>query len=687
MLDLIISGLASLIGGCMDGFCQIVLPILSFNFDAFANTFPFAGVAFRIIQSIAVGIVLLLSATQTIPFLVGSKYSRSSPVRIGLFAIIAIAAIFYGNYILEGIMRIAQAPYTALLSSNLGGASADLSDISLASVFAIAHDVAYSTSVLLYIFLIILIGVSFIKLLLEAVERYVVLFVLLYLSPLAASGIASESTIGVSKRYLTMFFSQCLLLILNVWSLKMINSLFVNLALQTDKMMSLLLGYALLRIASRFDSYLNTLGLSAAVTGAGLGSELLASGMMMISKISGHGGSGNVKSSGNNFSRMADSMASISPISAISMQTKNGVKAAARSVKDAFGDAKAASENGTSGLDAFQKSIQESIRQNMDQAAADSERIGGVNRMIFGSHHANSAVSAAMSGSSLSDSDYATIANNPHVADAAFRSPSKDTEIADPSVVSSVMAGIGLQNYEHGSDVLGVVSGTTPSENLVAGLNQNGIQASYSSNGKTHQWEIKNQNQINSLSPSEQQGYTSFRSKNGSVYYAKHTVGQTPSETQKQRNDYAALYNGFSDNNRGITLRNSSRADCINAWNAHVPLLKDSGIPTATIKDAQMALENSQDGAAAIFECNARGMNLIYSDNSNRTHQIIAKTEAGIEAEMKSTQMDRESYMSNLHNKGYRPAVVDGKKSYILNREFKSKHLDEIDMDGKREYL
>ena len=53
--------------------------------------------------------------------------------------------------------------------------------------------------------ILILIGYNYIKLLLEITERYVVTFVLMYLSPLASATIASPTTNGIYKKFFTMF--------------------------------------------------------------------------------------------------------------------------------------------------------------------------------------------------------------------------------------------------------------------------------------------------------------------------------------------------------------------------------------------------------------------------------------------------------------------------------------------------
>lgn len=86
--------------------------------------------------------------------------------------------------------------------------------------------VSFSTVVgsLLLIILMIALGWNYFKLLLEVVERYVVVGVLCYTSPLAYSMGASKDTNPVFKSWCRMVGSQLLLLVMNVWFLRAFNS-------------------------------------------------------------------------------------------------------------------------------------------------------------------------------------------------------------------------------------------------------------------------------------------------------------------------------------------------------------------------------------------------------------------------------------------------------------------------------
>ena len=70
----------------------------------------------------------------------------------------------------------------------------------------------------------IALGWNYFRLLLETVERYIVVGVLCYTSPLAFSMGASKTTVPVFKSWCRMVGSQLLLLVMNVWFLRGFNS-------------------------------------------------------------------------------------------------------------------------------------------------------------------------------------------------------------------------------------------------------------------------------------------------------------------------------------------------------------------------------------------------------------------------------------------------------------------------------
>lgn len=158
---------------------------------------------------------------------------------------------------------------------------------------------------ILILILEISLGWNYFKLLLETVERYIVVGVLCYTSPLAFSMGGSKTTNTVFKSWCRMVGSQLLLLVMNVWFLRGFASSMGQFianggALTTGKgsiFLWMFCALAYLKCAQRFDSYLASIGLNVAQTGSSMGMEL----MMAARVISGAGSS--VRSAGSVFGR------------------------------------------------------------------------------------------------------------------------------------------------------------------------------------------------------------------------------------------------------------------------------------------------------------------------------------------------------------------------------------------------
>lgn len=713
MVDIIVSALSALLGGLMEGAVQLILPVFGFNFETFVRAFPFAGTAYDYFQVFAVVAVLLLAAVQLIPFFSYSSQNKSSPIRVAIFTVLAVASIYYGNYILTGIMDIAQLPYNALMDAS---AEYQLSSIDIGLVFSVINDLTYQISVPLYIVLIIMIGFAFIKLLLEAVERYVILFVLVYLSPLASITLVTEESSGVFRRYITMFISQCILLILNVWSLKMICSLFVGLYDNENKMIALLLGYAFLRIAARLDSYLNSLGLNAAITGAGLGTELFASGVALMSRFNPLGNSGktfsNNKADGASggilgiSQQLANGIGKVSPIAGAGAAVTNAMGAVGKTVGSSIKAGKEASANGEPPIAAFSEHYKENIGKNMHDASMKTQGqslwASGFNTVAK-----QTAARVQAGGAQLTDEHLSDISKNAFLADAAFNAITGDVAINDTNTIGAVMKGMGLEKTEDGEAAVSAAMGAIPTEGFAATLDNKGIHAQYEQDGKTHDWQLMNRSQFSALSVQEQQGYHSFTNANGSTYYYKHNSERAPTAAQKKEanlsdaiSSFTAdpvnnpltpqqwsqsrqpgnkhllnnMMHGFQENGTSLEYSEETKDTCRNALSTWSSTLTDCHVPKKAIKKAEMALLSSDDDSVKAFTVSGNGLHMVCEENGKEI-EFGLMNEQG----MKDNNVD----YSNLRNKGYLPTEING-ETYFAFYDERNSEGDEISKKLRR---
>ena len=147
---------------------------------------------------------------------------------------------------------------------------------------------------ILILILLIALGWNYFKLLLETVERYIVVGVLCYTSPLAYALGGSKATNQVFKSWCRMVGSQLLLLVMNVWFLRAFDSSVGQFIGNGGALASgngsvflwLFCSLAFLKTAQKFDSYLASLGLNVAQTGSSMAMEMV----MAARVLSGLGG-------------------------------------------------------------------------------------------------------------------------------------------------------------------------------------------------------------------------------------------------------------------------------------------------------------------------------------------------------------------------------------------------------------
>ena len=696
MLDLIFSGLASIVGDALDGLIRIFMPLLDFNFDTFNSAFPYAADAYPLIQSIAIAVVLLIATIQVVPFFFGGKRQNETPIRILLSAAIAVAAIFYGNYIFTAIMDFAQLPFDALRVSHTSASWG----WNLSSIISSA---TYHVSILLYIVLIVAMGIAFLKLMLEIIERYVFLFVLIYLSPLASSTLASRETSGVFWKFVSMFISQCALFVLNIWFLKMVVSMFQNLASSPFLLLGLLMGYAMLRIAAKIDSYMNQLGLNAAAVG--MGNELFAAGMMLMSMGGKAVGKGSTGAEGRGgvlgvADKVAQGYGKISPVAGVSQGISHGIGGLWKSGKQAVGATIDAAKGGDSflhrvanGIEAGSKTFGGSLSPNMHDAWMKTQ--GG------------SLWARGYAGMRGNQPGWDDISKNGFVADNAiryFENAQGNCSSECSEDIAALCQGIGLDRVdENAQEMFDVGYGNVAAENLAYKIDENGIQAQYEKDGWQHDWQVKTASQYAKLSPQEQQSYTAFQSSDGKQYYMSYnksraesaaTKSQTAAMEQIQnfglnplqhqldsnamamlRKDPAMVHDLYRDLYNNDVSFDTSTAE---GRRAMADLLSITPVASNAYADKKAAMDAlAGDGTITSSSFSAAGMSLKWNDKNGQPHtyRVNAPSKNGREGWSSHTPppTPREIMESNIANFSATPVQValssDAKTNLARNPE------------------
>ena len=300
MLDWIFEGIvtwvSSVLTSLMDAVSGLFFNALGTDMTGMEEYFPFVTKAFSILQYTAWAILFLITVWQLFRSFGGPITEAENPLTLLARSAVYAILIGYAKPIFEMMLDVARAPYTALMDISMSAEDFTFAGVEEALKNGLVTFIA-TTSVLGLLLLVILeiaLGWNYFKLLLETVERYIVVGVLCYTSPLAFSMGGSKETNSVFKSWCRMVGSQLLLLVMNVWFLRAFDSA-VGQFIGTGGTLSngkgsiflwLFCALAFLKCAQKFDSYLSSMGLSVAQTGASMGMEML----MATRVITGFGG-------------------------------------------------------------------------------------------------------------------------------------------------------------------------------------------------------------------------------------------------------------------------------------------------------------------------------------------------------------------------------------------------------------
>ena len=289
MLDWIFEGIitwiSSIASSLMDAVSGLFLNALGADMTVMEEYFPFITVAYTVMQYMAWAILFLITVWQLFRTFGGPITEAEHPLHLIARSSIFALLIGYARPIFMVALDIARAPYTALLDLSMTSEDftfAGLEETLSNGLLTIASTVTVIAPILLLI-LLISIGWNYFKLLLETVERYIVVGVLCYTSPLAFAMGGSKETNQVFKSWCRMVGSQLLLLVMNVWFLRAFSSsvgqYIGNGGAVSTGHGSIFLWFfcalAFLKTAQRFDSYLASIGLNVAQTGSSMGMEML----------------------------------------------------------------------------------------------------------------------------------------------------------------------------------------------------------------------------------------------------------------------------------------------------------------------------------------------------------------------------------------------------------------------------
>lgn len=304
VLENLLTFFTSMISGAADLLGNGILGLLCLDIGSGGSFFDivFGSIAnfFGYFQVMAMTLLAINFAWQLVRIMIfpdGADETPFSLIGRTFFAGVFIAG---GQPVIWTFETLFNTFYSYLLRVNIDGASVEgtVNFTGMSQNFAEAASGGSGESVglgglLLVLLLSLVIIYQFVMFMIEVVERYVVLGVLYYTSPLAFAMMGSKSTGQVFASWVRMLGSQMFLMVTNVIFIRLFLVAFANYesslkvakaAYGNTSELALVVVWALLlagilNVGQKMDNYLGTLGLSAAQTGRGLGASILVAGL------------------------------------------------------------------------------------------------------------------------------------------------------------------------------------------------------------------------------------------------------------------------------------------------------------------------------------------------------------------------------------------------------------------------
>lgn len=254
----------------------------------FDNSSPIGNFFIRAINAIAYSIAGVLVCCHIISYLISLAHGEKveSIPKMIWNAMFGIVLVISGKTFLTIVFDEIVTPLSSALSEGVSSVSFSFAETGSQLIGFGENTSAFDSHGIATLFavlaLLLIIWWNLIKLVLECAERYIICIFTINLSPLAFATMASENTRDTAKNWLKMFWSQCVLLILNIWVVGIARTALDNnfdRASNTEMIKWGLITFAYLKIAQHLDDMMQTAGLK--ITGTtGLDPISEASGLM-----------------------------------------------------------------------------------------------------------------------------------------------------------------------------------------------------------------------------------------------------------------------------------------------------------------------------------------------------------------------------------------------------------------------
>ena len=269
--------------------------LLSCDLDLFENLFGVVGTLYHnAILPIGIALLILIYIWQLFKSMFGQMGMESeAPIGLTFRTGACLFAMVYARQIINYILSVAGTPYQWIAGTEIEISSFAEYVTLLDRILSVLAIDSISVTILALLMQLV-VAWNYFRLLFAVAERYVLLGVLSYTSPLAFAMGGSKSTNDIFSSWCRMFGGQVVLMLLNAWSMKMFLSGYGNLLASgygfTKFFAASLCLVGFCRIALKLDSYLGSLGVNLGRPSGGMG---ILSTMLAISRMLSPVGSAN----------------------------------------------------------------------------------------------------------------------------------------------------------------------------------------------------------------------------------------------------------------------------------------------------------------------------------------------------------------------------------------------------------
>ncbi len=223
ILDGIVEWIAEQVMHGLDLITSSVLGALGCDMTVFLRYFPAAETMYKVFVALSIGIILLNWVWQLFKnFGLGAGIEAEDPVKLSIRSVLFILLAYFSDEIVNLVLTVGGTPYRWIMESELP--ALNFGDFN-AVVVTIVGVCANGAVAIIALILVLILAWNYLKLLMEAAERYVLLGVLVYTAPVAFSMGASQTTSNIFKSWCRMFGGQIFLLVMNAWCLRLFTSM------------------------------------------------------------------------------------------------------------------------------------------------------------------------------------------------------------------------------------------------------------------------------------------------------------------------------------------------------------------------------------------------------------------------------------------------------------------------------